>query len=148
MGLFICGHFRLRSSTMGAYKYMQELYRKKQCDVMRFLQRVRCWQYRQLSPSIGHPVPLALTRLAVWDTVPSRVTSSTASVSAVEDARGPCLWEPHMASPPTRESTLLRTSVLTRLLLRSVLVVAARLCAYSHPTGLVRIPPTSTMRSL
>merc|ERR1712209_131178 len=33
----------------GAYKYMQELYRKKQCDVMRFLQRVRCWQYRQLS---------------------------------------------------------------------------------------------------
>merc|ERR1712014_439640 len=39
----------LRSSTMGAYKYMQELYRKKQCDVMRFLQRVRCWQYRQLS---------------------------------------------------------------------------------------------------
>merc|ERR1711878_227946 len=49
MGFFICGHFRLRSSTMGAYKYMQELYRKKQCDVMRFLQRVRCWQYRQLS---------------------------------------------------------------------------------------------------
>merc|ERR1712047_120561 len=25
------------------------LYRKKQCYVMRFLQRVRCWQYRQLS---------------------------------------------------------------------------------------------------
>merc|ERR1712045_1087759 len=49
MGLFICGHFRLRSIKMGAYKYMQELYRKKQCDVMRFLQRVRCWQYRQLS---------------------------------------------------------------------------------------------------
>merc|ERR1711994_252032 len=40
---------RLRSIKMGAYKYMQELYRKKQCDVMRFLQRVRCWQYRQLS---------------------------------------------------------------------------------------------------
>merc|ERR1712141_788331 len=36
-------------SIMGAYKYMQELYRKKQCDVMRFLLRVRCWQYRQLS---------------------------------------------------------------------------------------------------
>merc|ERR1712154_679809 len=49
MGLFICGHFRFRSIKMGAYKYMQELYRKKQCDVMRFLQRVRCWQYRQLS---------------------------------------------------------------------------------------------------
>ena len=33
---------------MGAYKYIQELYRKKQSDVMRFLQRVRTWQYRQL----------------------------------------------------------------------------------------------------
>ena len=27
---------------------MQELYRKKQSDVLRFLLRVRCWQYRQL----------------------------------------------------------------------------------------------------
>merc|ERR1712243_30443 len=36
------------SAEMGAYKYMQELYRKKQSDVMRFLLRVRCWQYRQL----------------------------------------------------------------------------------------------------
>ncbi|GFN93885.1 ribosomal protein l15 [Plakobranchus ocellatus] len=34
---------------MGAYKYMQEIYRKKQSDIMRFLIRVRCWQYRQLS---------------------------------------------------------------------------------------------------
>merc|ERR1712061_159735 len=34
---------------MGAYKDMQEIYRKKQSDIMRFLIRVRCWQYRQLS---------------------------------------------------------------------------------------------------
>ena len=34
---------------MGAYKYMTELYRKKQSDVMRYLLRVRCWQYRQLT---------------------------------------------------------------------------------------------------
>jgi large subunit ribosomal protein L15e len=31
------------------YKYQQELWRKKQSDVMRFLLRVRCWQYRQLA---------------------------------------------------------------------------------------------------
>lgn len=37
-----------RYTNMGAYKYMQELYRKKQSDVMRFLLRMRCWQYRQL----------------------------------------------------------------------------------------------------
>ena len=35
-------------TEMGAYKYMQELYRKKQSDVLRFLLRIRCWQYRQL----------------------------------------------------------------------------------------------------
>jgi len=33
---------------MGAYKYMEELWRKKQSDVMRYLQRVRAWEYRQL----------------------------------------------------------------------------------------------------
>ena len=36
-------------SRMGAYKYMSELYRKKQSDVMRYLLRIRCWQYRQLT---------------------------------------------------------------------------------------------------
>ena len=34
---------------MGAYKYLEELYRKKQSDLFRFLLRVRCWQFRQLS---------------------------------------------------------------------------------------------------
>ncbi|KAG5191189.1 ribosomal protein L15e, partial [Tribonema minus] len=33
---------------MGAYKYMEELWRKKQSDVLRFLLRVRAWEYRQL----------------------------------------------------------------------------------------------------
>ncbi|KAK9674871.1 60S ribosomal protein L15, partial [Basidiobolus ranarum] len=34
---------------MGAYKYIEELYKKKQSDVMGFLLRVRCWEYRQLN---------------------------------------------------------------------------------------------------
>ena len=33
---------------MGAYKYLQELWRKKQSDVLRFVMRVRSWEYRQL----------------------------------------------------------------------------------------------------
>uniref|UniRef100_A0A7I4FUZ0 Ribosomal protein L15 n=1 Tax=Physcomitrium patens TaxID=3218 RepID=A0A7I4FUZ0_PHYPA len=36
------------SLIMGAYKYIEELWRKKQSDVLRFLLRVRCWEYRQL----------------------------------------------------------------------------------------------------
>merc|ERR1711990_1297430 len=33
---------------MGALKYVEELHKKKQSDVMRFLLRVRCWEMRQL----------------------------------------------------------------------------------------------------
>eukprot|EP01062_Namystynia_karyoxenos_P036181 TRINITY_DN2635_c0_g1_i10.p3 TRINITY_DN2635_c0_g1~~TRINITY_DN2635_c0_g1_i10.p3 ORF type:complete len:205 (+),score=93.70 TRINITY_DN2635_c0_g1_i10:87-701(+) len=31
---------------MGAYTYMNEVWKKKQSEVLRFLQRVRCWEYR------------------------------------------------------------------------------------------------------
>lgn len=33
---------------MGCYKYLEELWRKKQSDVLRFLLRIRAWEYRQL----------------------------------------------------------------------------------------------------
>lgn len=33
----------------GAYKYIAELHKRKQSDVLRFLLRVRCWEYRQLN---------------------------------------------------------------------------------------------------
>uniref|UniRef100_H0XQX9 Ribosomal protein L15 n=1 Tax=Otolemur garnettii TaxID=30611 RepID=H0XQX9_OTOGA len=42
---------------MGAYNYIQELQRKKQADVMRFLLRVHCWQYYQLSALHRAPHP-------------------------------------------------------------------------------------------
>jgi large subunit ribosomal protein L15e len=32
---------------MGAYKFINQIHRKKQSDVMRFLLRVRAWEYRQ-----------------------------------------------------------------------------------------------------
>merc|ERR1712127_392102 len=34
--------------AMGAYKYVSEVWRKKQSDAFRYLQRIRCWEYRQL----------------------------------------------------------------------------------------------------
>ncbi|GMM50595.1 ribosomal 60S subunit protein L15B [Starmerella bacillaris] len=34
---------------MGAYKYLEELSRNKQSDVLRYILRVRCWEYRQLT---------------------------------------------------------------------------------------------------
>jgi len=33
---------------MGAYKYIQELWKKKQSEVMQFVLRMRTWEYRQL----------------------------------------------------------------------------------------------------
>jgi large subunit ribosomal protein L15e len=42
---------------MGGYKYMEELWRKKQSDVMRFLLRVRAWEYRQLPKIWRVPKP-------------------------------------------------------------------------------------------
>lgn len=33
---------------MGALKYVEELQKKKQSDVIRFLLRVRCWEVRPL----------------------------------------------------------------------------------------------------
>ncbi|THG12285.1 hypothetical protein TEA_001472 [Camellia sinensis var. sinensis] len=45
------GTLRISRSLLWAYTYVSELWRKKQSDVMRFLLRVRCWEYRQL-PSI------------------------------------------------------------------------------------------------
>ncbi|KAH3760814.1 hypothetical protein Pelo_7377B [Pelomyxa schiedti] len=33
---------------MGAYKYISELWKRKQCDIMRFLRRIRCWELRHL----------------------------------------------------------------------------------------------------
>jgi large subunit ribosomal protein L15e len=42
---------------MGVYKYLEELWRKKQSDVMTFLMRVRTWEYRQLPviTRVNHP---------------------------------------------------------------------------------------------
>lgn len=36
---------------LGAYKYVSEIWRKKQSDLMNFVSRIRVWQYRQ-EPSI------------------------------------------------------------------------------------------------
>ena len=33
---------------MGVYKYLEELWKKKQTDLMRFILRMRTWEYRQL----------------------------------------------------------------------------------------------------
>ena len=42
---------------MGAYKYLEEFWRKKQSDLMTFIMRIRTWEYRQLPviTRVNHP---------------------------------------------------------------------------------------------
>ena len=47
---------------MGAYKYMTELYRKKQSDTLQYLQRIRMWHYRQLSSVHRAPRPTRIDK--------------------------------------------------------------------------------------
>merc|ERR1712122_18627 len=54
MGLFSS---LLSTSKMGAYKYMTEVWRKKQSDTLRYLHRIRCWHFRQLSAVHRAPRP-------------------------------------------------------------------------------------------
>lgn len=42
---------------MGAYRYVQELWRKKQSEVMHYLARLRTWEYRQLTVLKRCPSP-------------------------------------------------------------------------------------------
>merc|ERR1712046_281897 len=38
----------LGTFNMGAYKYLRELWNRKQSDVLRFCQRIRAWEFRQM----------------------------------------------------------------------------------------------------
>ena len=50
---------------MGALKYVEELQKKKQSDVLRFLLRVRCWEVGTTSSvAICRPLSLAPSRPA------------------------------------------------------------------------------------
>lgn len=47
----------IRWARTGVYKYIQELWKKKQSDVMHLLLRAHCWQYHQLSVLHRSPNP-------------------------------------------------------------------------------------------
>lgn len=58
----------IRWARTGVYKYIQELWKKKQSDVMHLLLRAHCWQYRQLSVLHRSPNPTQPDKAVGWDT--------------------------------------------------------------------------------
>merc|ERR1711907_582080 len=45
------------NNKMGAYKYLREMWNRKQSDTMRFLQRIRAWELRQMPTVHRAPRP-------------------------------------------------------------------------------------------
>ncbi|KAL2459952.1 Ribosomal protein L15 [Abeliophyllum distichum] len=55
--MHFCGDYLIGCNEFtGAYTYLSELGKKKHSDLMRFLLRIRCWEYRQ------HPAVVRVTR--------------------------------------------------------------------------------------
>merc|ERR1712232_533700 len=92
---------RCITDKMGAHKYLEELAKKKQSDVMRFLLRVRCWELRQLNVIHRASRPSRPDKARRMGYMPSRATLSTVSVCAVVAASGRCPRVPLSASRPT-----------------------------------------------
>ena len=114
---------------MGAYRYVQELYRKKQSDVMRYLLRVRVWQYRQLTKFHRAPRPsrpdkarrLGYKAKQGFSIFRIRVRRVAANAQLPRVAP--------MASPRATESTSSSRTVVCSPLLRNVSVVALAVSA-------------------
>merc|ERR1739848_801069 len=135
------------NKKMGAYKYMQELYRKKQCDVLRFLLRVRCWQYRQLSTIHRAPRPTRpdkarrLGYRAKQGYVIYRIRIRRAG------RKRPVPKGATYGKPTNEGVNELKNQRSHQAIAEDVLVASASLCVCSTPTGLHKILPTSSMRS-
>ena len=64
---------------MGAYKYLEEIWKKKQSDLMRFILRMRTWEYRQLPAIHRCSRPSRPEKREKWDTKQNKVLLYTES---------------------------------------------------------------------
>merc|ERR1711862_169434 len=89
----------------GCYKYMEELWRHKQSDAIRFFSASVLGNTANARRSLVSTGPPVLTRHTDWVTKPSRDTSWCAAESAVEGASAPITVVLYSVSPNTRVST-------------------------------------------
>ena len=130
---------------MGACKYIQELWRKKQSDVMRFLLRRAAGSTASSRCCTAPRAPPGPTRRAGWATRPSKAMSYTRSVCAAGAANAPFLRVPPTASL----STMVSTSSFARSLQSVTEECTGRHCGALRvliPTGLVKILHTDSLR--
>merc|ERR1711964_522654 len=146
MGLVEGPYWTVVSKT-GGYKFMQEIYRKKQSDVMRFLLRIRCWQYRQLNVLHRAPRP---TRPDKARRLGYKAKQGYV-VYRIRIRRGgrkrPVPKGATYGKPKTHGVNQLKFARSLRAVVRTKLVDAANPCESSTPTGLLKTPPSSSLKS-
>merc|ERR1712079_325309 len=127
--------------------YMTEMYRKKQSDVMRYLLRIRCWHYRQLTKVHRAPRstrPDKARRLGYKNKqgfVIYRIAMRRGGRKRPV-AKG-CPYGKPIPLVPSKNRSQRGTS---NPLQRSVSAVDSRVSVCSTLIGWVRIPPISTSR--
>merc|ERR1711945_81858 len=127
-------------------KYVSELYRKKQSDVMRYLLRIRCWQYRQLTK----------VHRATRPTRPDKArrlgykAKQGFSIYRVRIRRGGRKRPVHKGQVYGKPRNAGINHLKARRSLRSVAedvpLVSAATCVSSTRTGSTRMPPSSILK--
>merc|ERR1712187_460429 len=132
--------------NMGAYKYMNEIWRKKQSETMRYLQRIRVWQYRNLNAIHRASRPTRPEKARRLGYKATQGFVYTESVFDVVDERSQYPRELPWVNQFTWVS-LFKPLDDSSLLLKNVSVVTVEPCESSTPTGLEKTQPTSISRS-
>merc|ERR1712167_368689 len=125
--------------NMGAYKYMNEIWRKKQSETMRYLQRVRVWQYRNLNTIHRASRP---TRPEKARRLGYKATQGFV-VYRIRMRRG------GRKKPVPKGATMgkpVHMGVFVQATRRLQSVATAEPFEFSTLTGLVKTPPTNTSR--
>merc|ERR1711962_693912 len=90
---------------MGAYKYLQELYKKNKAICFVFSSVSDAGNFAILRPFIEPPDPHVLIKLEDWGTAPNKGTSFTVSVCDVVDVRSRFPREQRTVNPNGKVST-------------------------------------------
>merc|ERR1712166_787585 len=133
--------------NMGAYKYLRELWNRKQSDVMRFLLRVRAWELRQLPTThrASRPTrPDKARRLGYKAKQGYVIYRTRCAVEAASVQSTRVRSTVSLATPVSTTSSSVAPSG-PRPKSVSDADVATFVC--STPTGSTTMPPSSTSRS-
>ena len=133
---------------MGAYKYIEELYKKKQTDVLRFVLRIRAWEYRQLNVIHRASRPSRPDRARRLGYEAKQRMSFSVFVSVVEVARSQVRKGQVMGKPATHGVNQLKPTRSSVALLKSVV---GRKCPNLRVLNSywveAKTPPSNTLKS-